>query len=92
MLILLIFFSLFLGSVYTRNLSSNIQEYDNDDDSGPNIVAPTLREMFSAAMITQPLSEQNLAPKNVSSCGAKGKKKKKAKGTLLFATGAQRKY
>lgn len=46
--------------------------------------------MFSAAMVTQPMSySDQQAP---SASGGKGKKKKKAKGTLLFATGAQRKY
>lgn len=60
----------------------------DDEDCGPDIVAPSFQEMFSTAMFTTPLDINNKNNEKKTS----GKKKKNNKGMLLFATGAQRKY
>jgi len=79
--------------VFTRKLTAiGPQE---DDDDGPNVVAPSLKEMFSAAMFSQGAingaGSTEPSAENIVKSGKKGKKGK-AKGTLLFSTGAQRKY
>ena len=85
--------------VLTRQTGGGIvPPHPDEDDDGPEIVAPTFKEMFSAAMFTAPSTE--LSNSSNSSVlgksdvpGKSGKKKKKGnKGTLLFATGGQRKY
>lgn len=80
-------------SLYTRAIP-NQHGSDGDDEDGPNIVAPSLREMFSAAMVTQPLgyysnsgeqhhqSSPNEGTSHAATTGSnkeKGKKKKKKK-------------
>jgi len=84
--------------IYTRDLrqmsstASRNGPSGNDDEDGPNLVAPSLKEMFTAAMVMQSTSVAGTDEKK-SSSNKKGKKGKGGgKGTLLFATGAQRKY
>ena len=82
-------------AVYTRSLipatRTITQRNDVDDDEdGPNIFAPSLKEMFTAAMVMQ--SSSNIVATEASEKKSTSKKGKKSKGTLLFATGAQRKY
>jgi len=81
-------------AVYTRSLNSTAtttQNVDGDED-GPNIVAPSLKEMFTAAMVMQSSSSAKAESSMSSGKKSTSKKGKKNKGTLLFATGAQRKY
>jgi len=81
-------------AVYTRSLNSTAtttQNVDGDED-GPNIVAPSLKEMFTAAMVMQSSSVTTESTASPSGKKSNSKKGKKNKGTLLFATGAQRKY
>lgn len=60
----------------------------NDDDDGPEIVAPDFKQTFSAAMFAAPMKQEG----GPSAAKGKNGKKKKEKGMLLFATGGQRKY
>jgi hypothetical protein len=76
---------------YTRTLPlyetpPPVRNPTNSDDDGPDVYRPDFKETFSAAMFAAPLT-------NGKAVETKGKgKKKKDKGTLLFATGGQRKY
>lgn len=56
-------------------------------ESDEDVVAPSFKEMFSAAMLTTPTEVSHKSRNNKSK-----KTKTKNKGTLLFATGSQRKY
>lgn len=67
--------------------------YDVDDlDGDDDVTAPSLKEMFSAAMNTQWTIEKCESQDPGKRKGSAKGKKGKAKGTLLFATGGQRKY
>lgn len=57
------------------------------EDDEPDVVAPDFKDTFSAAMFAAPIQESTPGSKK-----GKGNKKRKEKGTLLFATGGQRKY
>ena len=94
-LILFLFRSLIVETgIYTRDLRQTTSTVSRngptgEDEDGPDLVAPSLKEMFTAAMVMQSTSVAGTDEKKSSK---KGKKGKGGKGTLLFATGAQRKY
>ena len=74
-----------------RTESLRVDAIDCDDD-GPDIAAPSFKDMFTAALLTTPVEQAEPKQQPFEQKAQKGGKKKKNKGTLLFATGAQRKY
>jgi len=78
-------------SPQVTNNNNRPREHDDPED-GPDIYAPSYKEMFSAALYTAPIEKQISLDERAAVKKAKGKKKKNNKGMLLFGTGGQRKY
>ena len=94
LLLLLLLFDIFFKNNYLRVkffdtlldvLTRNIPALQENEADCSEVLNPTFKEMFNAAILAAPLKSLDVAQGN-------SVKKRKQKGVLLFATGAQRKY